>query len=1597
MAANDEVERDAPTAPDETAGGGWPDDGVRDVTRAPGRPWAPHDEDGRRARPHRRSRLAARIVGAVVLVLLLVAGGAVFLFTNTDWGRERVRRFALEQLRKQAHGIVRLGRVSGNLLTGLTLDNLSITDSAGNAFLVVERASLRYSIPGLIGKKLHFTDVTLVRPVVVLDKRPGKEWNYVRIFPKDTTPDVPGDTMPGFGDWLRFEDVRVLDGRVVLRTAYSPSDSLTGAARDSVIRLALAGGLRHRVVEVPEGLQKISDFRGLTGHFPLLLLEEPGRESRLIRVASLRGVLAPFRPPEGEIRDLAGDFEIDDDSLWFRGVRASFPGSDVAGDGRWLLKAEEMQFVFRSPRASLADFRWAYPRLPSRGGGKLDFEMHWVETPEEKQTYRIANADVRVDRSHLTGDLGFTLAEDVSFHDTRLRVADFDTHLLEQLIEDFEMPVNGRATGRIALAGALTDLHLDTDLTLDEPRSGRSHVVALGTVGFDDGLSHAKGLKLRFLPAQVALARAFLPDFPMEGTLSGILTLDGTRERWFGSAADLVHVDDGQRSHLVGRATLGFGPKPAEKMNYVDVDLRATPLALATTVGEFAPALGLRGAVSGPITLSGPFENLRVAADLSMTGGGRLRADGRVGLGSVPSYDMRVAMHVFDASLLTSKAPPTQLSLTAAARGRGTDPKTLTTQVALAAEGSRYDDVAVDSARLALSARGGVLTLDTLLVAGPGMRANAGGTFGLAAPHTGTVSYAVAIDSLGALARWLPRDTGVVTPRPAITAKVLARARADSAAIAKATEVERAATGAPAPTLAAVDTPTVVRKDSLAGAVWLAGTASGSTKAFALRGRAAGQGIVYNGNVVNAARVEYAWVDAPSTAGSLVLAANLDTVRAAGFAMEHVETRVSHRMDASGGLAQVLLRQEEGREYALHADYRLHPGHKEVHLDDVRLRFDTTTWRGTGPSAIKWGNRGIAVENLDLRNGAEGRVFVDGFIPREAGAPASLRAVVTDFQIGDVLSLAQSDLQAQGRLSLGLKFDGTLRDPRFSGAVGVVDPVYGGTPIPDLRSTFQYADARLTAHAEASRDGTRLATADARLPLNLASGVTGSRLPRNAPIEVDVTADSLPLDALPKFTDVVSNVAGIAVGKVAVRGSIEKPELNGALALDLGGFRVVPTGMRVRDLKGTLRLAGDTLVIDSLAGFADKGPMRLEGGVGFASLSRPSFDLRLEATNARVLRNDQGEARADIQFSVYGPFDRVYANGQVRIRSGVIYLPEGEGRQVISSGDPALFNVADTSLTAQRELLPSANPLLENLRMDLAVQVDRDTWVRSKEANVEIYTDGWVRMHMDRGMESLAIEGVVNSERGVYTFLSKRFDITRGSATFIGTNELNPTVQATAEYEVRMPAREAMNIRLLIGGTVRAPRLTLESDAQPPISQSDLLSYLAFGRSWSSLLQLGGSSVGSGGGGGGGVGGAARSLAQNQIAGIALGVLVDEAEGRAARAAKLDVFNIGTADVQTELASGNVSGFALGTEIEAGRYWAQSRWYTAAQLRPLSLLSSASEAAPPGVAVQYRTPKGFRVEASLQPRYVLETPTLDQRPAPVTSVFGLFLIREWRF
>jgi len=51
----------------------------------------------------------------------------------------------------------------------------------------------------------------------------------------------------------------------------------------------------------------------------------------------------------------------------------------------------------------------------------------------------------------------------------------------------------------------------------------------------------------------------------------------------------------------------------------------------------------------------------------------------------------------------------------------------------------------------------------------------------------------------------------------------------------------------------------------------------------------------------------------------------------------------------------------------------------------------------------------------------------------------------------------------------------------------------------------------------------------------------------------------------------------------------------------------------------------------------------------------------------------------------------------------------------------------------------------------------------------------------------------------------------------------------------------------------------------------------------------------------------------------------------------------------------------------------------------------------PGLLAQYRTPKGWRFEGSVETRYQLQPPTLGIQPIPARTSVGAFIIREWRF
>lgn len=1522
-----------------------------------------------------------KIAGITIAAIALLIIGAILGLTNTDLGRERVRRIAVSAMDKSIHGITRIGRVDGNLLRGITLRDVSITDSAGAPFFASPLVQARFSIGTFLSKHIVIEALGVTKPSVVLDKKPGDEWNFTKLFATADT--AKKDTARGFGSWITLRNVRMSDGHILVRMPWTPGDSLPKAVRDSIVRVTLAGQARQRVIEAPGGYQSVMEFGAVNAALPHVRLADPDSTTRIFQVGSLAMTASLFNPPDADLRDLRGTIYMAADSLWFRGLAAALPNTQLRGDGTYMLTSGDLTASFHAAPLALADLRFAYPHLPSSGSGSMDLTA--AMRHEGESDYVARNIDLTVQGGALSGQLGLAMGQragELRLHDTQLAFKTIDTRTIEQFVPTVKVPRRGTISGRAMLAGTPAAMHVNADVVFAEPRSGTSRVLVAGVAGSGRQGFSAENLHVTITPLQMGLARVLAPSLPIGGVLTGTVTLNGSLAGRMTARADLEHREGRELTRMVANGEVVDAGKRG-----VTADMRFDPISLITA-GKFAPALGLQGVASGTVRLGGSMRALDLAADLHLPDGGELATTGKLDLASAEKgYDLETRLRLFNLRSVASRGPVTSLTATAVAKGRGFDPKTMHAAFSANVQHSAVDSLAVDSANIRVAVSDGMATMDSVAIHTPFAQLFVDGRIGTAPGHTGDLRYVVAVDTLAALRRWLASpDSGVVPLRPAILNAAIARAKADSARQANRSEVAYRATGRVQPQIK-LDSLRALRRDSVDGALRTAGIISGAISDFDVRGRLSAEHIVARGNGLNRARVEYAVANGGTPNMKYVVGGSFDSLSASGFALDSATLQATYTKPS--GTVELAVYQDSGYVYRAGAAFLLSLDSSQVRWRTLSLQLDTSRWVAAAPGFVQWGKRGILVHDLDLRNGSTGRIYASGQLPVDGAM--NFAVDVRGLQLANLVGLAESDISATGSVDLRARLAGTQRAPELRGAFGLTGASYRNTPLPDFRDGFRYADERLVSHAEMMRNGGQpLARIDVDAPINLAlAGVTGPRV-LDRPLKVDFVADSLPLDALPRFTDAVSNVHGRVVGAVAARGTGTKPVVLGQLGLDFASFKLEALGVTATDMGGLIHMTGREIVLDTIGAKSGEGSLQIKGKIGIANAASPTFDLQFTARDATVLDNDVGELHANANIAVKGPIDGVSVTGRARIVHGTLYIPNGSGPRQVSADDPAVISVVDTSDVAMRKLVTTESPLMENMTMDVKLTVARDTWARSPEANIEFFTQGPLTVLKNRDDEGISLDGVVNTERGEYAFLGRRFVLSHGSAIFTGGPDLNPLLQLGAQYTIQPAGRPALNINIAINGTVRKPLIVLTSDAQPPLSQSDLLSYLAFGQSSTSLVSSAGSSNSGGGSGSGSLVGSAAALATRQLTATALGVMTHEFAATAARSLGADVFTITPADVpDAGVTISGVRTILAGTQIEAGKY-VDRQTYVATQIR--------GQGSTPGFVVQRRLSKGYRIEASVDSRYIVNQPTLSTDvPIRSEATFGAFLIREWKF
>ncbi|MBV9772877.1 MAG: translocation/assembly module TamB, partial [Gemmatimonadetes bacterium] len=865
---------------------------------------------------------------------------------------------------------------------------------------------------------------------------------------------------------------------------------------------------------------------------------------------------------------------------------------------------------------------------------------------------------------------------------------------------------------------------------------------------------------------------------PVAGPLSGTVAARGTTRDF--------HFDVNLAQNGGSFALGGEVRRPGDDLLF-DVAGSVTNFRIGSLMGR--PDL-FPGPMTGPIAVSGggrqPYRfnvNLRGAA-------GVFDLQGWYRSGTVPSYAVNGQVSGIDLQQLPGMHgyPRSSLNATIDLQGSGTTPETFAGRLNLVARSSTIGGTPLDAATARLVVADGILTVDTLAASFQGTQLTAAGTWGLTRPTAQPLRFTLSTPNLATLAPLLAQ-AGMAPPQ-------------------------------------------------VAGAVSANGWVSGSFRAPTLSVALRGDGLRYAGSTVGQLVLD---VQASKGARGWTGKANVqaDAVAAMGQRFDAVRLNLDATPDAAS--FGVFARRDGQSDVT--AAGMLEFGEGQLNgagLQSLALRLGSTTWQLQGPAHFRWGGeRGIEVENLALARtgGAPGLIAVTGHLPPTGNTDLSVRATGVD--LADLRRLVGTAPDVQGTLNLGVVLSGPVSQPSMT-ISGAIDSLrYGGVATDRVAIDARYLDRRLVGGATVRMNGRDIVTVQGTVPMLVTLGgmVPGFQLLRDEPLDVRLVSDSIPLALASAFVPGVRDGQGVATANVAVTGTIDSPRVSGAAGVVGGAITVDALGQRFQNIAASIALNGREIRIDSLVAHAG-GTASVRGTISLDQPGRPNVLLNAAFSGFKAIdRGDVARLTTSGQLTLSGRLPDAVLSGRVVLNEGTITIPTLNSQREVAIVDAEIGAIgADTIATsiAQSSQLAALGAIRVS---SLQVVVEEGVWLESPDARIQIRGD----LLVSRTSETPRVYGTLEVVRGTYALvvgpLRREFDIERGTVQFFGTEELNPSLDIVASNQVRTfdQADQVLTIQVQVTGTLQTPRVALSSNTRPPLPESELLSYLIFGRSTANL------------------------------------------------------------------------------------------------------------------------------------------------------------------
>ncbi|MEH2441944.1 translocation/assembly module TamB domain-containing protein [Nostoc sp.] len=498
----------------------------------------------------------------------------------------------------------------------------------------------------------------------------------------------------------------------------------------------------------------------------------------------------------------------------------------------------------------------------------------------------------------------------------------------------------------------------------------------------------------------------------------------------------------------------------------------------------------------------------------------------------------------------------------------------------------------------------------------------------------------------------------------------------------------------------------------------------------------------------------------------------------------------------------------------------------------------------TADKAIAEGSFENGVLSLrPLRLESENRLIA--FTGNVGGDEQSGQFRVNNFPVQVLNNFVKLPVGITGNLNGTAALAGSIANPQARGELQITEGLLNQNKIDSARASFSYANGRLDFGSTVAVAGPKPVDITGSIPYKLPFASVASD---SEQISLDMKLENEGLGLLNALTNQVVFEKGEGEVDLKVRGTLQKPEVNGTATINDATFSAQALPGKLRHVTGRVLFNFDSILVENLQGRFSRGKVEAAGAIPIfnnenVTINNPlTVNLEQLALNLKGLYQGGASGNLQITGSALNPI----IGGKVSLFDGQVLL--AESTDASSSGNSSL-GVSPTKENKQSKpeienskvnALPSGIARFNNLDLELGknVQITRPP-ILNFRASGNLIVNGLINQPIP--------DGTIRLEKGGVNLFTTQFNLASGythTATFSPSQPRDPNLDIRLFAKVLdvtqsndfsrvnstgLSALESVRVEATINGLASKLNENLELTSSPSRSQNEIVALLGGG------------------------------------------------------------------------------------------------------------------------------------------------------------------------